>query len=97
MRIMPGRGQWSVCYASRQSFIITFFDSLPKQLLSYLYWLSVQTFQPQILIYRRDNNIIGDVHRFISHCLIPAIMPTNSTETKKHLRFWQVLGLNHRV
>ena len=35
--------------------------------------LSVQTFQPLILINRRDNSGIsfGNVHHFIGHCLIP--------------------------
>ena len=35
--------------------------------------LSVQTFQPQILIYRNGNfwSIIGNIHQFIGHCLIP--------------------------
>ena len=35
--------------------------------------LSVQSFQPLIIIYRKGNLviIIDDVYQFISHCLIP--------------------------
>ena len=31
--------------------------------------MSVQMFQPLILLYRRDNFV--DVHQYIDHCLIP--------------------------
>ena len=55
--LQRGRGQWAVHYTSPQSFIITFSNSMAQQLLGLLIGclikLSVQMFQPLILIYRR--------------------------------------------
>ena len=44
-----------------------------KILICLLIKMSIQTFQPLIVIHRRDNFviIIGDIHQFIGHCLIP--------------------------
>ena len=58
-----GRGHWAVYYTSLQSF--TRFSYLLGQQLRYFYWiliglfikLNVQSFEPIIVIYRRDNYI----------------------------------------
>ena len=59
IKIQGGRGQWAVHYTSPQSFIITFSNSIAQKLLGLLIGclikLSVQMFQPLILIYRRCN------------------------------------------
>ena len=42
------------------------------KMISWFVKLSVQTFQPLIVIYRRGNFVYNrDVHQFIGHCLIP--------------------------
>ena len=57
--VQGGRGHWAVYYTSPQSFKITLSHALAQQLLGVLLnWfmkLSVQTFLPLILIYRRGN------------------------------------------
>ena len=62
-----GRGHWAVYYTSTQSSIITFF------LIGWSIKSSVPTFQPPIVIAEGIILciIIGDVHKFIDHCLIP--------------------------
>ena len=71
-----GRGHWAVYYTSPQSFIIAFSYLLAQQLrgLSLNFGnLSVKTFQPLIVLYRRVNRVyhLWDVQQFIVHCLIP--------------------------
>ena len=78
------REQWAVHYTSPQSFMITF--SHWGLLIGGFMKLSVQTFQPLILIYRRGKFvciIIEDVHKFIDHCLIP-LDPCTLTQTHTH-------------
>ncbi len=64
-------------YTSPQSFIITFSYSLTLgtsvKLIVCFIKLSDQTFQPLILRSERVilRYIIGNVHQFIGHCLIP--------------------------
>ena len=76
----PGRWGTLVHDTSPSSFIITFpfcvltiFVTLIKFLIGWFIKLSVRTFQPLIVINRRVIlcNSIGDIHKFIVHCLIP--------------------------
>ena len=71
-----GRKHWAVYYTSPKRFLIRWLNSFGD-----FYWLliggfiklSVQTFQPLIVIYKSCNLyiIIGNVHQFIGHSLIP--------------------------
>ena len=69
-----GSGHLDVFYICPQGFIEIFFYFVGLTTLGTLLFglLSVQTFQPQVVIYRRDNLciIIGDKYKFIVHCLI---------------------------
>ena len=65
LKSQEGRGHWAVYYTSPQSFIITFlirwlknFGDFYLILIGWFIKLSVQTFQPLILIYRSDNLFI---------------------------------------
>ena len=69
-----GRGYWTVYYASPQSCMITFSYSFAQQLwellLNLIGWfikLSIQMFQPLIIINRMLCIIIGNLHQFINH------------------------------
>ena len=74
------RGKWAVYYTSPQSytkksFLIRWLNNFGEYyhiLIGWIIYLSVQTFQPLIVTYRRVNF----VHHhwgglFIAHCLIP--------------------------
>ncbi len=94
------RGQWAVYYTSPQGFMTMFSCSLTKQLWGLFFdligWfikLSVQIFQSPIVIYRRGI-IIGDVHKFIGHCLFSLdpwtiIMHSRETFVKYSARFYR--------
>ena len=78
--LQRGKGHWAVYYTCPQSFIITFSYSFVGStnfgtILNFDLFvkLSVYNFQPLIVIYRRGILciIIGGVHQFIGHCLIP--------------------------
>ena len=69
-----GRRQWPVYYNSPQSFMTTFSYSLALgTFISRFIKLSVKTFQPIIVIYRRANFVYyyWGCTSIIGHCLIP--------------------------
>ena len=76
-----GRGHWAVFCTSSQSFLIRWLDIFGDFCLILICWfiefivglLSVQTFQPLILIYWKGNFVYHHwgLYQFNGHCHIP--------------------------
>ena len=83
------RGHWAVYYTSLQSFIITFFirwlcnfGDFYWNLIGWFIKLSVQSFQPLIVIYRRGNilEIRINSSTIVLSFSIPKLLPLFRTE-----------------